>query len=378
MIKIKTSEVNDFLKRSRSIKQNGLLPILECVLLKVFEDNKAIFFDTNLNIWCKHETTVEAKKEETFLLDRKLLGALASSTKSEYIYIKQQKSDIILLDGEGKKDTKLVFKIPDGESYPKFPDSEDAEKKTSTLTPEFMQYLNYAKQFINTLTEDFLSFVHVFRDKDKNMMVATDRSTMFVREFDTPVSDILISADCAGILCQYETCIHWSHENYDFYDFGSTTYGFIKSEQQRPPFDMVLKNFSEEKKFMISRSLLAEYNSVCLKISPLTFTLFHMEKDSLDDDAIRFVYNLSQYGILHEKTIGVESNFDIEKFTFNGNQIERILKTVQKEKIIFYCVGMSYFIRDEGDDKMTLLVQGYGDAQVEALTSATQETKKTA
>src|SRR5271154_2379650 len=121
MLKIKTSDFREFFKRISSIKQTGILPILDYIKLEADVEGNCFLYDTNMGIWCVHEIKAETDKKADMLLDKRLLLALVSSTASDTITIKQSGKEIILTDSD-KKGNMLSFKIPDGEHYPEFPE----------------------------------------------------------------------------------------------------------------------------------------------------------------------------------------------------------------------------------------------------------------
>lgn len=361
LLRVKTSDINDFLKRVSKIKQTSLLPILDYIKLEVDGEGKAFLYDTNLQVWCVHEIEVPDAKKGEYLLDRKLLGAMVASTQSDTIFIRQEGTAITLSDSE-KKGIILNFKRPEDEHYPEFPSRTDETKKTSSFTPELVSYINVAKEFINSQSENQYSFVHITFREGQTHLVCSDGHIAFYRYFDIEMPGMLMTKDCADIVGSYEQgCSHYSVENYDFFDFGRTTYGFIKTEWKTPDFQQVFNQFSDKQVHTVSKAELLNFVNLALRVSPLTYTLFDIMPDTLEENMLRLEYNLPQYSIMTEKSIPVTKNYDVEKMLYNANQLAIMLRSIKSENVNFYPRGKASYIKDEKDDRSLFMIIGYDD-----------------
>jgi hypothetical protein len=101
--------------------------------------------------------------------------------------------------------------------------------------------------------------------------------------------------------------------------------------------------------------------NLALRVSPLTYTLFDIMPDTLEENMLRLEYNLPQYSIMTEKSIPVTKNYDVEKMLYNANQLAIMLRSIKSENVNFYPRGKASYIKDEKDDRSLFMIIGYDD-----------------
>ena len=357
MISIKTSDIKDFLNRTKGIKQTGILPILSYVELEI-ADGKATICETNEAIWCLHEVTAESKnkKGEKVLIEKSILAAVASGSSSDLLTLKQTGKDMEISDGVQR----LKFKLPETEQYPQFPEKEKSAK-TTLLPQAFFSALIQSIPFIGGIDGPYaFAFVNSL-GKKKSDMFATDAHSFYHRRFDFDMPNLKLSKDYAQILAMYKECHHHEAGNYDFFDTGNTVYGFIKTEQQGPNYKPIIGAFSSENKFTLNKKPLIAFAEMCVRITPLTYCLFNIKNAIGDDTKLELAFNVDEYGRSNEAEMDVKTNHTIGRINFNAKVLPTLLNTLPSDEVDFYRVSTMHFIKDPGDDALTLIVQGYGD-----------------
>ena len=178
MIKLKTADVNEFLKRTSGIRQTGIVPILDHVLLEVTKE-RATLCETNQAIWCLHEIECDGKPGEKMLIEKKMLAAVAMGSRAEYLSLKKTGDHIEISDGVNKP----RFKLPDDKvQFPLFPEKED-KAKVSLLPEELFTAIGQAIPYMSGDEGLFFYIYTKSTGESESNIFASDAFVFFHRKF---------------------------------------------------------------------------------------------------------------------------------------------------------------------------------------------------
>ncbi len=354
MVKISISELKEFLKRSRPIKPNPLMPVLGYLLLDCVGD-KASLTKTNLHSYCRHEIDAEFEQNVTLLIDEKMLSALISNTDSDTITITPGEKIIVLSDGRSD----VSFSREQHDVFPPFPNSV-ADSEPFDLPADVLYSIRAAISIINTSVDNQFSYCFISPAGDKYDVFSTHTAFTFYRkQFETPMPAMTISPETGAVITMYESIRCYTSGNFSFFDCGKTVYGFVLSEYKAPPYQKILAQCKNEKYFEINRADLLQFCELILSSSPA-----QVPTASINDNAlagVTFSHADDGFKVSAKMDFAVEKNFTVDRFDFNPKLLVPLLKTMDSETIRFSpmsATGASYAIWSAEDTGLLTLLSG--------------------
>jgi DNA polymerase III sliding clamp (beta) subunit (PCNA family) len=328
MTKIKLSDLKDFLRKSSKIKTNGVIPVHEFLLIETFAEEITIT-KTNGNAFIKTTITQDNEAVEKHLIEEKRLSAFASNAKGEFITVRQVKQTTILKDGENEVKLGAVDGV-NFEAFQRFPETEGAE--TTVLGPDLLAALFAAKDFVSIL-ESNLHFVYVQPDGNGSVVFATNQHLLYERKFEEVLPEMTLSPDVCSIVSTFNHVSFFTAGNYNFFDTGSTVYGFIKTEYKAPNYKVVINQISFEDELKMDRE---EVLSFCQLVNSLSVEKFATIKFDDIEEAMLIHWDESGYSTETERKLDVEKNFPPKPFALNCIYLMQILKCFDTKEVSFY------------------------------------------
>lgn len=326
-MQIKLSTLKDFFSKSAKIKSNGVIPIYNYLLIECDRENISII-KTNGNAFIKQCAEEENKAEEKYLVEEKRLVALVRNAKGDFINITAKGKKLILKDAANE----IKLEAMDGvnfEAFPKFPGSEGAE--TFVLTPDVVSALFVARNFAATL-ESNLHFVYALKFRGKNVVFATNRHILYLKEFEEEVPALALSPEICSIVCPFNSLEYYTAGNYDFFNTGNTVYGFIKTEYTAPDFSPIIDGIDFENKMTINKD---ELFSFCKLVESLAVKEIPILKFEENDGELLAYYEEAELSTETEKVLKVEGEI-ICGFALNNGFLKQALDCIGTDDVVFH------------------------------------------
>lgn len=323
-IKIKTADIAEFFKRSKSIKANAIMPILSYLKLEG-TDEGATIAKSNLNAFCVHQVS-EVQVNEPVLLDERLLNALLQNTSAPELEIGVHQKTISLKCGTAT----LSFPREDASLFPQCAAPAEA-KEWTPLPGTVLESLGIAKNFVKVLSDNMetpLSFVYCYGGK----VVATDSHVLYKKQFDFELPELMLYPDTCTVLAGFESIAHCTKGNYDYFDTGKTMYGFIMPEGRRPDFDRVMPKPDLSQYFEIQ---LSDMVAACQLAASVCTTKDVDGKIAPGMSGITFTSEIPDYDTPVVYDIPTEGPATCKQFGFNAKLMLSYLKALPYKTIRF-------------------------------------------
>lgn len=358
MIKIKTSFLRDFLKKSAEIETHNILPLLEYIELRSV-GGTVIFTKTNQKIFCRQTFSegVESSKDKILFLEEKTLHAIAPALQDEHVLFQHVDNKIEIYCGK-KKTTHGV--VSGDVRYPEFPD--DGGQQRVQLTVDFLSSVKMAS-IITTPEPEFQSSYVFTKSKDGNCIIdCTNMYIAYRNAANIVMPDTALNKTTCDIISQYNDLLYCQNLNYDFFKNDQIEYAFIKPEIKPLPFNQLYDGFENQNMFYVSARKIQsfcdgatklasptkkdgiDFLEVVFKVRGNKMLMFFEEKDKKDDDEIEID----------------NKGFPDCDACFNARNLLKVLKTVPYETIGFVkgkTLDAWYIIEDSSPDYVGLAIQ---------------------
>lgn len=216
-MKIKTSELREFMPLAAAVPSKGILPILSYIKF-----SNGTLTKTDLSTYVIHEISAQG---EDMLLNEKILSAFLKDCRGDEFTIIKEGDEIFLVDG--KRKTK--FATEDMTLFPEVPtrgDEVPIELNQEALTAIYSASKNIGETKLN----DFVDFVHI----TDGMVIGTDRASLFCKKIPE-LPNLIIDAYCASVITKFTSVNFFQSGNYNFFTTGKTIYGFVQYANIKTP-----------------------------------------------------------------------------------------------------------------------------------------------
>lgn len=329
-MKIKVSDLKDFLKKSNKIKSKGVIPIHDYLLID-FEKDSLSITKNNGNMFCKHTVEEDNESREKILIEEKRLTALVNNARGEFIHFSKTGKKIILNDDVNEVKLEQMKEV-DINNFQTFPGSEGAQR--ILLNPEVLAAIFEAKGFCSALEATALSYVYAHKNVNGNFSVfATNAHILYLKTFEEEVPELVLSGEVCSIISTLQHVEYFSAGNYDFFDTGKTVYGFIKADMHKlPDYMSIIRQIEDGVNFTTNKNELLSFceliNSLAVKELPI------IKFDEVENDLLA-QYGEEEYNATTEKKIVVKKNFSPKPVAFNNGYLTQVLKCFATEDIVF-------------------------------------------
>jgi len=258
---ISTKELKEFLKLSKPIKQNRVLPILDYIKLEIKGD-VGIFTKTNLHSYCLHQVEVASKEDCTILIDEGKLSALISNTIDDVINIQQRKNGIEISDTVSK----ITFSKENPDMYQKFP---EGDGQMTALSPEMTEAIDVAKNYVMEMEiPNQFSFVFsVPRQHNTLIYGCESNGGLYVKRFDEILPLFSLNKEAATLVGSLNGCQYYTAGNYDLFTNGTTTYGFIKNDFTPLPVEKLFNRKGSDNRATLFKDHIISFCDTAISVS---------------------------------------------------------------------------------------------------------------
>jgi len=156
---------------SRIISNNTLLPVLQCVLLEVIE-NQITLKATNLELSIETKFIGESKEDGEVAIPASVFARVIKTIRDDgYIKIESDGDSIVIESGKEKTTINTV----NSEEFPKIPDPEVQEKYKIPAETLIQGIKTVSSSASTSSIKPELSSVFIYHEDDKLVFVATDQ-----------------------------------------------------------------------------------------------------------------------------------------------------------------------------------------------------------
>ncbi|HEY1202183.1 MAG TPA: hypothetical protein VGE79_14420 [Niastella sp.] len=351
MITIATSEIKEFLKRARPVKTYSILPILAYYRLDCVGDS-ATFTKTNNNAWVIHEIAADFESNISLLIDERLLQAMVSNSSSDTITITQDDVNITLSDGKSN----VAFPVQSLVNYPAFPERDQTQGVTP-LPAEMLYAIGAAtsiidQKLINQYCNCFINPVGHITD----VFSTHNGHIMYRKWFNVTLPAMTISPEVGSIISGFESAQYYTANNYDFYECGKTTYGFIQSTYKCPNYSRPFASISNKDYFEVDRLQLIQFAELTVSSSVNTYQIITLEDNAML--GITFKHDDKEYQLHTKMEFEAEKTFSPQPFHVSGKLLITLLKAIDTKTVRWSPVNETTYClwSTEDPDLLTLLL----------------------
>ncbi|HYK57483.1 MAG TPA: hypothetical protein VEV15_13535 [Flavisolibacter sp.] len=357
MILIPTSEVKTFLKRSSKIKPSVLIPVLENIKLQCVGDS-ATMTKSNINAWCIHEIEADFKENQTLLLNEAFLSAFVAGAAEELISIKKEGDNVVLSCGK----CNASFAWEDPAVYPTPPEA-NKDNGSTPIPAEVLYSIRSALSIVDTKIDNSYCRCYVSFLNGKTEVFSTfSGHAFYLKRIDSRFPRLVLSPEDGSIITMYEEVVHYQANNYDFFDCGKTTYGFIQSTYTAPNYAPAYRNVDNKCFFEVNRTEVVQFLELVLKTTPVLYPGVRICDNGLL--GVLFEHSDEHYRISLKREVDSTKDYVVEGAHFDARLLLLVLKAMDSEAIRISPVGSSsvFCVWTPGDETVQSLIKTYAPA----------------
>lgn len=342
-MKFNTQELRDFMLNCAAIKTNILIPVLSYIHLR---DN--IITKNNLHSFVSQE--ISTHSADQLLMDEKMLSTFITLTKDAMIDITQENAVIKYSDSEGFT------------THPVCADqyliSEDTSEENAGIVfnEDVIKSITLAKNFCAEEGElrTFRSYIFV----GLNHIYASDGFIgYFKRNATVPAtSQIVISKEIVQAINKFKTITVTENESYYFYTADKMKFGFAKTETKF--FNMLhLMQYENARGIAISKDDFTRSCDMCIAYAMNDIPVSSFIKK---DNALTVKLEANQFNNNVQREIKIiqhDAADDERAFRFNPIHMNRLMKSLADETLIFYKGENRTFIYGKESNTITLILE---------------------
>lgn len=345
MVKIATSELKKFFDYARPIKESRLLPIYQYVKL-VCQGDSAILCKSNGHSFVVCQVKAEFKKNITLILEEKKLSGIAINDKKKEITISEEGNAILITDGSVKLRHQKQEDV-----YPIIQPKTDNE--STTFSTEILAALyvarNHGKPIDDPSVRPWMSYVHIAQVNKKSYIVGTNGMISFFKSFKEKLPSLCLDYETIAAIKQFSEVTYSRIGNYDYFESGIVSYGFIKSESTVPDFTPLLEKFKSNDYLIVNKQSIIDFCQLVIRIN----SSFTQPEVMLTSDGKKGI-KLSFTGMADDESAEEpikckEKTFNPEDFLFIPDKMIIALKDIDSEMVKLSHIEYHFIFTTEDD-----------------------------
>lgn len=346
MITIATSELKRFFDFAKPIKDSKLIPIYAYIKFECDGDTTTLT-KTNGHSFIVCQVTAKFKKNITLLIDEKTLSTVALS-KGETITIKQEGKNILITDGIRNSSSQNIE-----DNFPAIQPKTD--EKITAISADVLEALFLAKNHTMGVQDKamrpWMTYVHVTRIKGESYVIGANGVISYFKSFKEDLPAMCLDPDTIAAISRFTEVNYSRSGNYDYFDAGTMSYGFIMSESGVPDFTTLLDKFVYDKHFIVNRQDVIDFCEHCIRMNssnvPPEVAVTTNGKKSI---LLTFTSMAGDQGSDQELACD-KKNFDPDEFIFQPEKMIIALKDLGCEKIQFSHIPYHFLFTNAEDKK---------------------------
>lgn len=351
MVTIQIKEIKNFIDKCSPIPDNRMLPVYSYIKL-VCKKDRSYFVKHSGNRFVIFDVEAEFKKDITLMIETKPFFGFVKASRGTEIKISLEGGGIKLDDGSTRPLTCQTIQ----DLYPTIPDHSNETK--FEMSSDVKDSLNIARHHTFPSSDGdamrpWMAFVHIRKINETFYIIGTRGEITYFQGFKETLPEISLEPEVIAAVKDFPEFVYYSVDNYDYFEFYNTLYGFIKPETKcSPQVDKVLENFHSEQKFEIARQPIVDFCELVMAVnSTAVAPQIKFEGDEKDQITIRFndiADNIKTHDIIPVQN----KTFDFEECLFNPKNILIVLKDLKSEKITVMYSHRNFVITNEKENYM--------------------------
>lgn len=351
MVKISISEVRKFIGAAKPIKDTKILPIYAYIKLEC-EAGEGVFYKSNGSsfVVCHVEADMIAKKE-AFIIEEKALFGLATFSSGKMISISKEGDSIVLNDGSKT----VSCKTHPLNHFPAIQPKENVE--SFVFNEDVLGSLFMAKSHALVPADASMKapacYVHMKEVSKSFYISAWNGQIIYLKKFKEKMPSISLDPETISVISGLRLVSYSRCGNYDYFDGGTISYGFIKPECTIPDISMMVNNFKHQEFFTVDRKPILDFCEMVLNVNNsyippeisissngecvyLKFQDFS-EEQKKSEDKLSFTGkgSLSEpFYFLPRNMITVLKNLGCDKLNISSNQHNLLISSDEEEGYI--------------------------------------------
>jgi hypothetical protein len=257
MITISTKELRRFVSLASHIKDTRLIPIYGYVKFAV-KEGKCTIYKSNGHSFIVCPVNAECDQDEVILVEETVLYGYVNNTSREKIKISADGNKGML------DDQKRPWEFQAAEdNYPAIQAKQEGETCWE-FDCEVLGALSLAKPHTlppqDRVIREWNTFVHVSTVGKKFGIAGFNGFTFYFQIFKQKLPEMVLDTDVISIISKFDSVTYSVAGNYDMFDCGGVTYGFIRPEVKARDLSKLFENLSKgEEACTANRKSLIEF-----------------------------------------------------------------------------------------------------------------------
>lgn len=351
MVTVKSSSLKEFIRLSKGIKTNTIIPVFNYIQCKCIGDMMTLC-KSNQETVVTHEIPAEFEQNITFLVDEKMLSAIVSSTQEE-VEFSISGNVIQIKSGE----INMSLSIP-ANSLNVYPDPPTVMSDTSYLmSGKMLDEIGMAGSFLSSLENNPLSYCYILPSETGSVVVGTDMHILYLSELGAELPIIVLSQEATSLVSAFESLQYFSCGNYNVFSAGKTTYAFIKPTYHALPYKSVLDRINSDGRIKVDRKELIRFCELSQSVSTWKYTVATLT-GSVDGLSLKLTEDTTSV----HRDISAEKTFTPGEFNFNTRLMVHVLKSFKSDRVSMQPIvddrGAAYIIREEQEGDSMGFING--------------------
>ncbi len=258
---------------------------------------------------------------------------------------------VTITDGE-----KLNIKIQT-EDATYFPETLKTDNENSvTLTPEVMEAITLCSRHVpSTLKEGQMQwFLNLYitdydAEKKESLVFGTNGSTMYYRIIKGNLPKLALMPYACQILGSISSANYSKVGNFDLFEAGKITYGFIGVEAIPARVDTIIKGIQRGQPIIIDRKKLLNFCEQVEMVNPVAFSMISAESPDASAKELVLKYENNEFERESDTTIPLYQEIKSPKVFFNTKYVIMALRSMASETITFYDYSYTWYGEGEQD-----------------------------
>jgi hypothetical protein len=320
-----TKDLKEFLRLSRTLKQNKVLPLLDFIKLEPVSDTIVRLTKTNLQSYIQFEIESGGADVQPVLIDEKKLSLLLSNTNDDVISIKEKKTTVTLCDDK----TTLSFQKEDVKLFPQSPDIEDTAP--IPFSRDVLSSISIAKSYITEVDiPTQWSYVFIVPKGEYSLLYGAEMSCFYMKKIDEVLPKVALTKEAATAIGLLKSADYYSKGNYDIFKGGNIVMGFIKNESKPIPVERLWNRVVTDSSFNVST---ADIIGFCDMATSMSSELLAAIKISESDTGFLLKYKSPEEGATISSDIAVEKSGTLDDLEIVSKTLYKCLKPLPYERI---------------------------------------------
>lgn len=344
MIKIPISDIKRFITAAKPIRDTKLLPIYAYVKLHC-EGNEGIFYKSNGTSFVVFNVSADFKENQTILIEEKTLFGFVEHSSGKEIKISTKGDIVNLYDGART----ISCKVPPIEHFPAIQPKDSEE--SIVMDGNVLSALFLANSHILPPADQAMrapaSFVHLTPVGKLFYIAAWNGMVAYFKSFKEKIPNVSLDPDVISVISKFEILSYSRCGNYDYFDGGGVSYGFIKAECKTPDVSIMVERLKQDVKFTLDRKPLVDFCEMVIDVNSSSVPpIVSMGETSSTSLLMTFTDISENQNAVEKITVTGKVSLD-EPFVFQPKNMLTVLKDLGCEKITMSYVQKNMLITSE-------------------------------